>query len=241
MIKFFRHIRKSLLMENKTSKYFKYAIGEIILVMIGILLALQVNNWNERRKEKSLEKVLLTSIYHSIVDDTTGWNAEITGYDRQLAYSDYIKRKFQDNSPYEKRLDTAFAVISNGYVREADYTAFNSLLNTGIDIVKNDSIKFYLNRYYAHSEHLVEVENYFENSKFYRQHIYPKYFKAYKYAREAIPNDYNVLKTSTDFAVALDYTINDAYFFKDWSVHKKEDALRLIRLLKQDLILKDND
>ena len=50
MIKFFRKIRQNLLMENKTGKYFKYAIGEIILVMIGILLALQVNNWNETRK-----------------------------------------------------------------------------------------------------------------------------------------------------------------------------------------------
>ena len=44
MIKFFRNIRKNLLMENKTSKYFKYAIGEIILVVIGILIALQINN-----------------------------------------------------------------------------------------------------------------------------------------------------------------------------------------------------
>ena len=50
MIKFFRHIRKSLLMENKTTKYFKYAIGEIVLVVIGILIALQINNWNEHRK-----------------------------------------------------------------------------------------------------------------------------------------------------------------------------------------------
>ena len=53
MLKFFRHIRKSLLMENKTSKYFKYAIGEIILVMIGILLALQVNNWNNKHIENN--------------------------------------------------------------------------------------------------------------------------------------------------------------------------------------------
>ena len=50
MIKFFKHIRKSLLMENKTSRYFKYAIGEIILVVIGILIALQVSNWNTQRE-----------------------------------------------------------------------------------------------------------------------------------------------------------------------------------------------
>ena len=58
MIKFFRHIRKNLLVENKTSKYFKYAIGEIILVVIGILIALQINNWNESRKSNQLEQAL---------------------------------------------------------------------------------------------------------------------------------------------------------------------------------------
>lgn len=49
MIKFFRNIRKSLLAEGKTSKYFKYALGEIILVVIGILIALQINTWNNNR------------------------------------------------------------------------------------------------------------------------------------------------------------------------------------------------
>jgi hypothetical protein len=62
MIKLFRKIRQNLLFEGKTGKYFKYAIGEIILVMIGILLALQVNNWNENRLKQKKEYVLLTSI-----------------------------------------------------------------------------------------------------------------------------------------------------------------------------------
>ena len=50
MIKFFRKIRYDLMEQNKTGKYLKYAIGEIVLVMIGILLALQVNTWNGERK-----------------------------------------------------------------------------------------------------------------------------------------------------------------------------------------------
>ena len=55
MIKFFRKIRFDLMKQNKMSKYFKYAIGEIFLVMIGILLALQVSNWNQQRLNRNLE------------------------------------------------------------------------------------------------------------------------------------------------------------------------------------------
>ena len=56
MIKFFRHIRKKLLSENKFSKYLLYAIGEIILVVIGILIALQINYWNDERKNRAYEQ-----------------------------------------------------------------------------------------------------------------------------------------------------------------------------------------
>ena len=65
MIKFFRKIRQNLLSEGKTGKYFKYAIGEIILVVIGILIALQINNWNENRKNKIAE----ADYYCRILDD----------------------------------------------------------------------------------------------------------------------------------------------------------------------------
>jgi len=65
MIKFFRKIRKNLLSEGKTSKYLKYALGEIILVVIGILIALQINNWNENRKNKIAE----ADYYCRILDD----------------------------------------------------------------------------------------------------------------------------------------------------------------------------
>ena len=54
MLRFFRNIRKELAAENKVTAYLRYAIGEIILVVIGILIALQINNWNERRKKAAL-------------------------------------------------------------------------------------------------------------------------------------------------------------------------------------------
>ena len=59
MLRFFRRIRQSLLTQNKFSKYLLYAVGEILLVVIGILIALQVNNWNEGRKERIIEKSIL--------------------------------------------------------------------------------------------------------------------------------------------------------------------------------------
>src|SRR5210317_1752205 len=64
MIKFFRKIRQNLLSEGKTGKYLKYAIGEIVLVVFGILIALQINNWNELQKESVLEKEYLINIKH---------------------------------------------------------------------------------------------------------------------------------------------------------------------------------
>ena len=62
MIKFFRHIRQSLIMKNQTGKYFKYAIGEIVLVVIGILIALQINNWNTERQNSETNTKLLEKL-----------------------------------------------------------------------------------------------------------------------------------------------------------------------------------
>lgn len=62
MIKFFRKIRQNLLLENKTGKYLKYAVEEIVLVVIGILIALQINTWNDIKKDKVIEQELLTSL-----------------------------------------------------------------------------------------------------------------------------------------------------------------------------------
>ena len=65
MINFFRQIRQNLFSEGETGRYFKYAIGEIILVVIGILIALQINNWNEQRKNSANEK----DLYRRIIND----------------------------------------------------------------------------------------------------------------------------------------------------------------------------
>lgn len=75
MIKFFRSIRKDLMDKNKTGKYLKYAIGEIVLVMIGILLALQVNNWNQDRKDRISERKLLDNIHRDFLQNKVSFDS----------------------------------------------------------------------------------------------------------------------------------------------------------------------
>ena len=74
MIKFFRNIRQKLAYENNISKYSRYAIGEIVLIMIGIFLALQLNNWNETRKKEEQFKSSLEQLYNKITDDAWYFN-----------------------------------------------------------------------------------------------------------------------------------------------------------------------
>jgi len=69
MLKFFRKIRFKIMSENKTGKYFKYAIGEIVLVVIGILIALQINNWNEHNKEIKEEQKLLSNLNSEFIEN----------------------------------------------------------------------------------------------------------------------------------------------------------------------------
>ncbi|MBP92579.1 MAG: hypothetical protein CMC55_00500 [Flavobacteriaceae bacterium] len=75
MIKFFRKIRQNLLLEEKTGTYLKYAIGEIVLVMIGILLALQVSNWNQDRKDRKSERKSLANIHKDFIQNKIGFDS----------------------------------------------------------------------------------------------------------------------------------------------------------------------
>tara|TARA_R110000744_G_scaffold312477_1_gene419840 strand:+ start:148 stop:891 length:744 start_codon:yes stop_codon:yes gene_type:complete len=97
MIKFFRKIRQNLLMENKTGKYFKYAIGEIILVVIGILIALQINNWNENQKLEKTTEDYYTQLLDDLNNDIISTQSIIKEFsNQQKEYNNYI-------SSYDKK------------------------------------------------------------------------------------------------------------------------------------------
>ena len=115
MIKFFRHLRKSLLMEHSATqrtspalRYFKYAIGEILLVVIGILIALSINNWNTNRINNIREASYLVNLERDLNNQITAINTQM---DFEAEVADYCKLALE---PYNKSnkliIDSTFAV-----------------------------------------------------------------------------------------------------------------------------------
>ena len=152
MIKFFRIIRKSLLMENNSSKYLKYAIGEIVLVVIGILIALQINNWNEHRKEKLQLKTALQSIYIDLVSDSLLIHNELPTV---IVRHDMNKTILKKSYATSTNLDTLINIMKNEfpmrwYASPAyNKNTFTNLKSTGAFDILPLNIKEALSEYYT--------------------------------------------------------------------------------------------
>jgi hypothetical protein len=104
MITFFRRIRQRLLSENKISKYLIYAIGEITLVMIGILLALQVNNWNEAKKAKESEINLYKNAIEDVILETKNINTQIRWFKDYQDTNYQLYKESIGEIPYKSEL-----------------------------------------------------------------------------------------------------------------------------------------
>ncbi|MBC2846743.1 DUF6090 family protein [Winogradskyella flava] len=92
MIKFFRKIRQDLLSKGKTGKYLKYAIGEIVLVVIGILIALGINNWNENRKQNNIIRNFYYQLEGDLDDETHNLKTVIIRIDESInSYEEYLE------------------------------------------------------------------------------------------------------------------------------------------------------
>jgi len=142
MIKFFRNTRKQLFTENKFTKYLFYAIGEIILVVIGILIALQINNWNNQRLEKEDEKKSYQNIKRQIEDD----RKELTG---AKALNNYFSATYKHANKIIRAQDftksDSLALIAMGLSQYSDFNSsgniYETLVNSGnLKLLKNDEI-----------------------------------------------------------------------------------------------------
>lgn len=161
MIKFFRQIRQNLIMENKTSKYLKYAIGEIILVVIGILIALSINNWNEGRKEVVKEKQLLNNLQGEFEDNLQDLDSIAIEVDKVIRS---LEKVFDLFSPTHTNIsqDSLNLWLSNAMYSpnwKPSEFLLNSLNNSGtIAELKNENLKLLLYKWSRQQNEMTEVQ-----------------------------------------------------------------------------------
>ena len=167
MIKFFRKIRQNLLSEGKTGKYLKYAVGEIILVVIGILIALQINNWNENRKLAKLELSYYENLYHDLIEDSLEIDFKIKNAERNIRQIENVLRFIENdyditktridlvewpvNHFYQDSLALIISVSQAGFLQFVDImkNTIEDLRSTGnIKVLKNEALKRSLLLYY---------------------------------------------------------------------------------------------
>ena len=161
MIKFFRKIRQQMLNENKTSNYFKYALGEVILVVIGILIALQINTWNENRKASNEETKILTALQTDFKVSKERIEETISIQQKVLDYCIILINihERQDETEFEyfdTHLDSLKKLIDYGttwYRTEPVTGAYNALISAGkVDLIKNEKLRHKLAQFSADLE-----------------------------------------------------------------------------------------
>jgi len=150
MITFFRKIRQSLLKQNKVTRYLIYAGGEIMLVMVGILLALALNEWNSQRKNQAYLSVMLQEIHKDLIADQYFIYSAIEP--RQKYAEDGLETMTRSlHTSAMASLDS----IENGYFKmKSIYQltttsgSYDALKEKGLEIVQNDSLRISLFEFY---------------------------------------------------------------------------------------------
>ncbi|WP_460219328.1 DUF6090 family protein [Psychroserpens sp. MEBiC05023] len=150
MIKFFRKIRQNLLSENKFSKYLIYAIGEIVLVVIGILIALQINNWNTNKQLRQSELETLSEIQVALNQDVSVLSNNLKNLENKILHSREVILHIEKKLPYDKKLDGLFMDVyyHRGY-KTFNNSGFELLKERGFDIIQNTELRKRITQHYT--------------------------------------------------------------------------------------------
>lgn len=149
MIKFFRKIRQQLLTENKLSKYLLYAIGEIILVVIGILIALQFNNWNTDMQTKEVQIKYLHEIANNLKADLEDVRFNIDFNETRLNACRVVLNSLDHNVTYSDSLDVYYGSLLYTTRSVVNYSAYETLKSKGLEIVTNDNLRKAITKLYS--------------------------------------------------------------------------------------------
>ena len=152
MLTFFRKIRKSLLSKNLISKYLAYAIGEIALVVIGILIALQINNWNAEQQLRKKEKIYLKEILENLKSDLDDLHQTLkfnSKKDSTINKVIEVMLRSEENSEIGLFIANHMRTLAEYSVFTQNKVAFENMLSAeNIDLISDKNLRMLLSAYY---------------------------------------------------------------------------------------------
>ncbi|TXG34528.1 DUF6090 family protein [Seonamhaeicola maritimus] len=134
--------------KNKTGKYLKYALGEIVLVVIGILIALQLNNLNERNKLKAKEIEILNDFKSSLKNDLFGLNISIKREEQTKSSMKLILAHLESDLPYSDSLKYHFGMTMSTWTSNVNRSVYESLKSEGLDLITNKGLRQHITNLY---------------------------------------------------------------------------------------------
>ncbi len=229
MIKFFRKIRKKLIEQDNVRKYLLYAIGEILLVVIGILIALQINNWNEEKIMDRMVSQALSEIREDLVQDTLTLQSRITlqlaEFEAQTRVVDALTRQTLNEEEHRSDLGKLMlmretVLLRNGY----DY-----LKDLGISYLNRPELRQTLLQYYEHDYAMLRKD--LQNDEFEFEDVWLPYarvhFKDWEFGEYAVPHSYSNIQNDTYLLTTLKINLTN----KDGTIRAHSQALETAKSL----------
>ncbi|MFV1885164.1 MAG: DUF6090 family protein [Balneola sp.] len=230
MLRFFRNIRQKLIEQENVRKYLLYAIGEIFLVVIGILIALQVNNWNQEKKEKRSEIQLLTEVVGNMETDLKNLDLKINETKRFLKSNEAVLNHLKTGGELTDSLRYHYAWLYGHGNFQPSLIAFENLKSIGIDIIKNDDVRVAISELYGFKyyffvedrrEVVSSIQETLSNELLAHRRIITSYL-------EAEPINFTSLRKDVEFQNA----INTYIFVLKWTINRYQEGQKEIELVK---------
>ncbi len=205
MLKFFRQIRQRLINQGQIKKYTIYAIGEILLVVIGILIALQINTWNNESIKRQEEIKMLKEIKVGFESDYRDLEGNKRVLEEAMTSTQIIKKVFYKDFAYHDSLSVHFARIFATPIFVANTSAFETLKSKGVDLISNDTLRVHiLNMYDFEYERIKLIEGgFFLNHEFISEKIVQHFDHVALFGKggylQLRPNDFEALKKDREF------------------------------------------
>jgi len=242
MIGFFRRIRKKLADDNKPMKYMRYAIGEIVLVMVGILLALQVNNWNVSRLDRITELKHLKSIANEIEQNLKRNQSLINSRLQRKIDALKLAKNFCENEIIVKDTlnfltEVTYGGVFSGGHQFGERSAYDELINTGnLQLIRKDSIKNAIASYYSYLNATSERAT-IHASRFssYTSELRPFNTKNSNYISKFDQVEMMGSFKSSEFRRMVDLELSYAYKIRDYMKNVKSNGMQTINLIKEEL------